>query len=208
FDVPAKMRDGTTLLADVYRPPGDGPSPVVLVRTPYGKQFSATMAVLVARRGFLTVVQDVRGRFASDGEWRPMTNEQEDGYDTVRWAAALPGSSGVVGMLGGSYLGNTQWMAAVARPPELKAIVPAVTWSEPLDGVIMRGGALETGLTTAWSLLQGIDLTIGRWKHDMRELGGRLHALVADIDGLAPSTYWELPAGTPPSLERHDLPGA
>ncbi|MBO0889551.1 MAG: CocE/NonD family hydrolase [Acidothermales bacterium] len=206
FDVPATMRDGTVLLADVFRPAGDGPWPVVLVRTPYGKQYLGTLAYTAVRRGFLTVLQDVRGRFASGGEWEPLTNEEYDGYDTVRWAAALPGSSGAVGMLGASYLGNTQWMAAVARPPELAAIVPSVTWSEPLDGPFMRGGALELGIMANWSLLQGIDTVARRWRHDVPELGRRLHALVADIDALASSTYWELPPGEPPSFARNDVP--
>lgn len=208
FDVAATMRDGTQLVADVYRPPGDGTWPVALVRTPYGKQFVGTMAIAAVRRGFLTVVQDTRGRFASGGEWLPLTHEEQDGFDTVRWAAALPGSSGAVGMLGGSYVGNTQWMAAVARPPELKAVVPTVTWSEPLDGVFKRGGAAETGLMTSWSLLQGLDLTVRTWNDDRLELGRRLYGLVADIDALATSTYWELPAADPPSFARHGIPTA
>ncbi|HEX6447190.1 MAG TPA: CocE/NonD family hydrolase [Streptosporangiales bacterium] len=206
FDVPATMRDGTVLRADVSRPAGDGPWPVLLVRTPYGKQFLGNLAYAAVRRGFLAVLQDVRGRFASGGEWEPLTNEEEDGHDTVRWAAGLPGSSGVVGMLGGSYLGNTQWMAAVARPPELRAIVPSITWSEPLDGPFMRGGALELGVMANWSLLQGMDTVGRRWRHDPAELGKRLHALVRDVDALAASTYWELPAGDPPSFARNDIP--
>src|SRR3954454_21817156 len=94
FDVPATMRDGTVLRADVYRPGGDGPWPVLLMRTPYGKQFLGNAAYAAIRRGFIAVFQDVRGRFASEGEWEPLTNEEQDGDDTVRWAAALPGSSG------------------------------------------------------------------------------------------------------------------
>nr|WP_269066339.1 CocE/NonD family hydrolase [Streptomyces spinoverrucosus] len=64
----------------------------------------------------MVVIQDTRGRFASEGEWEPFTYEESDGYDTVRWAAALPGSNGSVGMIGGSYFGNTQWMAALSKP--------------------------------------------------------------------------------------------
>ncbi|WP_051858061.1 CocE/NonD family hydrolase [Streptomyces cellulosae] len=132
FDVPAEMRDGTVPRADVYRPGGAGPWPVLLARLPYGKQ-TPVMTVLLdplaaARRGFLVVIQDTRGRFASEGEWEPWTYEESDGYDTVRWAAGLPGSNGSVGMIGGSYFGNTQWMAALSKPPELKAIAPLITW--------------------------------------------------------------------------------
>ncbi|MEU0589524.1 CocE/NonD family hydrolase [Streptomyces sp. NPDC006132] len=118
FDVPAEMRDGTVLRADVYRPGGSGPWPVLLSRLPYGKQLALAIAVLdplaAARRGFMVVLQDTRGRFASEGEWEPWTHEESDGYDTVRWAAALPGSNGSVGMFGASYFGNTQWMAALS----------------------------------------------------------------------------------------------
>jgi predicted acyl esterase len=105
FDVPAQMRDGTVLRADVYRPGGTGPWPVLLSRLPYGKQMPMVAVVLdpltAARRGFMVVIQDTRGRFASEGEWEPWTHEESDGYDTVRWAAALPGSNGSVGMIGG-----------------------------------------------------------------------------------------------------------
>jgi len=93
-DVPATMRDGVVLRADVYRPTGDGPWPVLLARLPYGKNqpmlAAMTDPVGKARRGFIVVVQDTRGRYSSDGEWDPFTFESDDGYDTVRWAAALP----------------------------------------------------------------------------------------------------------------------
>ncbi|MFI1052905.1 CocE/NonD family hydrolase, partial [Streptomyces griseoruber] len=83
FDVPAEMRDGTVLRADVYRPGGAGPWPVLLSRLPYGKQMALAIALLdplaAARRGFMVVLQDTRGRFASDGEWEPLTYEESDG---------------------------------------------------------------------------------------------------------------------------------
>jgi predicted acyl esterase len=80
----------------------------------------------------------------------------------VRWAAALPGSNGSVGMIGGSYFGNTQWMAALSKPPELKAIAPLITWSDPDDGLFSRGGAIELGITVPWSLMQGADTLMRR----------------------------------------------
>jgi putative CocE/NonD family hydrolase len=93
-DVPARMRDGTVLRADVYRPGGTGPWPVLLSRLPYGKQTPVMTVMLdppaAARRGFMVVIQDTCGRFASEGEWEPFTYEESDGYDTVRWAAAPP----------------------------------------------------------------------------------------------------------------------
>lgn len=125
-DVAAAMRDGTVLRADVYRPVGDRRWPVLLVRLPYGKQMPTLIALLdplaAARWGFVVVIQDTWGRFASDGDWEPWTFEENDGYDTVPGAAELPGSNGNVGMFGGGYFGNVQWMAALSKPPELKAI--------------------------------------------------------------------------------------
>lgn len=99
----------------------------------------------MARHGFIVVAQDTRGRCASDGEWEPWTYEADDGDDTVRWSAALPGANGTVGIFGRSYYGNTQWMAELSKPPELKAIAPMLTWSEPEDGLFYRGGAIELG---------------------------------------------------------------
>ncbi|MFI1354468.1 CocE/NonD family hydrolase [Streptomyces sp. NPDC020898] len=210
FDVPAQMRDGTVLRADVYRPGGTGPWPVLLSRLPYGKQTPMMSVVLdplaAARRGFMVVVQDTRGRFASEGEWEPWTYEESDGYDTVRWAAALPGASGSVGMLGASYFGNTQWMAALSKPPELKAIAPMVTWSDPDDGLWTRGGAIELGITAPWTLIMGADALMRRHSTDPGALVGSLGTLVQDLDGLADGGYGELPAGRFPAFARHDLP--
>lgn len=209
-DVPATMRDGTVLRADVYRPATGGPYPVLLSRLPYGKSVPAMTAILdplgLARDGFIVVLQDTRGRFASEGEWEPWTYEADDGYDTVRWAAALEGSNGRVGMLGSSYLGNTQWMAALSKPPELKAIAPQVTWSEPNDGLFARGGAIELGITLPWSLMQGADLLTRRHADDPAALGPALGALINDLDQAATSGYWELPAGRHPAFQRHGIP--
>ncbi|MEU9172903.1 CocE/NonD family hydrolase [Streptomyces sp. NPDC048420] len=139
------------------------------------------------------------------GEWEPWTYEESDGYDTVRWAAALPGSNGSVGMIGGSYFGNTQWMAALSKPPELKAIAPLITWSDPDDGLFSRGGAIELGITVPWSLMQGADTLMRRHRTDPGALVGSLGGLVRDLDGLADGGYGELPAGRFPAFVRHDL---
>ena len=161
-DVEATMRDGTVLRADIYRPTAGGPWPMLLVRTPYGKQDSDIVAlldpVLAVRRGYLVVIQDTRGRYRSEGQWVPLVHERDDGYDTVRWAARLPGANGRVGMYGPSYLGHVQWAALAARPPELVAAVPEFTWSDPEDGLVARGGARELGLLTQWSETVDYDL--------------------------------------------------
>ena len=131
-DVAVAMRDGVTLRADVLRPRGGGPFPVLVYRTPYGKEFALedyTTFRHAVEHGYAVVVQDVRGRFASDGEFRPYQNEGRDGYDTIEWAARQPWSNGSVGTFGLSYPGAVQWLAAVENPPHLKAMVPAMTFS-------------------------------------------------------------------------------
>ena len=126
FDVETQMRDGTILRANVYRPVGEGQWPVLLTRLPYGKDLPLGSAALdpaqVARRGYVVIVQDTRGRFMSEGEWVPFINEALDGVDTIEWAAQLPYSNGKVGMYGISYFGFTQWSSAVYQPPTLKAL--------------------------------------------------------------------------------------
>jgi uncharacterized protein len=209
FDVPARMRDGVTLRANVYRPEGDGPWPTLLTRTPYEKNASVEASSLdpihAARRGFMVVVQDTRGRFASEGEWAPLRFEREDGYDSVEWAARLPGSNGRVGMFGESYCGNTQWMAAVERPPSLAAIAPAVTWCEPLDGLFARGGAIELGLALSWTLLTGAGYLASLPISDV-ERERRFALLLDDYDRLWKQGYWDLPIDDMAILRRHQVP--
>jgi len=101
--------------------------------------------------GYLVVVQDTRGRYTSEGEWYPFLHESNDGYDTVEWVAALPNSNGKVGMMGGSYVGATQMLAAIAHPPHLAGICPVVTASNYHDGWTYQGGALEQWFDQNWT---------------------------------------------------------
>jgi putative CocE/NonD family hydrolase len=133
-NVPVPMRDGVVLRADVMRPAEDGTFPVLVYRTPYGKdsaQQEYTTFKHAAERGYSVVIEDVRGRYRSDGDFRPYENEGRDGYDTIEWAASQPWSNGAVGTFGLSYPGAVQWLAAVQSPPHLKAMVPAMTFSTP-----------------------------------------------------------------------------
>ncbi len=133
-DVAVPMRDGVVLRADVYRPAQGGPFPVLVYRTPYGKHQAAesyqTHLKAVAR-GYAVLLQDVRGRYASEGRFDPYRQEGADGYDTIEWAAVQPWSSGTVGTYGLSYPGAVQWLAAMEAPPHLVAMVPAMTFSSP-----------------------------------------------------------------------------
>ena len=126
------MRDGVVLRADVRLPSGKGPFPVLVYRTPYGEknaQREYTTFQHAVERGYAVVVQDVRGRYGSDGVFAPYQNEGRDGYDTIEWAAKQPWSNGKVGTFGLSYPGAVQWLAAVENPPHLAAMVPAMTFS-------------------------------------------------------------------------------
>jgi hypothetical protein len=133
-DVAIPMRDGVVLRADVYRPDGDGRFPVLVYRTPYGKHEAAESDGIhqkAVERGYAVILQDVRGRYASDGHFDPYRQEGRDGYDTIEWAAAQPWSDGRVGTYGLSYPGAVQWLAAMEQPPHLVAMAPAMTYSSP-----------------------------------------------------------------------------
>src|SRR5580658_3816412 len=149
--VPVKMRDGVTLRADIYRPKVDGKFPVLLTRTPYDKAGQVHYGLKAAARGYVLIAQDVRGRYASEGDWYPFKYESQDGYDTVEWAAALPYSNGKVGMYGGSYVGATQYLAAIAQPPHLAGICPNYTASNYHDGWTYQGGAFEQWFNESWT---------------------------------------------------------
>ncbi len=209
FDVPARMRDGVILRANVYRPVGDGTWPVLLTRLPYGKDFPGGTSVMdpaqVARRGYVVIVQDTRGRMASEGEWVPFNNEANDGYDTIQWAAQLAYSNGSVGMYGASYYGFTQWSAAVLTPPALKAMVPFITWNDPLNGVVFRGGALELGSAASWNLMMGLDEMIRRYRDNPQALGRAIYMLAKEMDALGTTGYWTLPLREFAPIQRHDI---
>ncbi len=133
------------LRADVMLPSDSGKYPVLVYRTPYGKdRVSSEWTTLqkVVARGYAVVIQDVRGRYASDGEFVPYQNEGRDGYDTIEWAAAQRWSTGVVGTFGLSYPGAVQWLAAVENPPHLKAMIPAMTFSTPRN-FFYSGGVFD-----------------------------------------------------------------
>jgi len=131
-DVAAPMRDGVKLFANIYRPDADGKFPVILIRTPYNKQrycAYSSFPLYAAQKGYVVIIQDIRGRYASEGEFLPYVQDFNDGYDSVEWAAALPYSNGKVGTQGCSYLGGVQWKIAAAAPRHLVAIFPQCTSS-------------------------------------------------------------------------------
>ena len=159
------MRDGIVLRADLYRPPGSGRFPVLVHRTPYSRTESPPDPLVLAavRRGYAVVLQDVRGRYGSGGVFEAYRQEGRDGFDTIEWAARQAWSNGAVGTFGLSYPGAVQWLAAVERPPSLKAMVPAMTFSTPenfwYSGGVWDGSWLDwTWLNIAPDLRRRLDV--------------------------------------------------
>jgi len=205
-NVAIPMRDGVILRADVLRPAESGKFPVLVYRTPYGKdaaQAEYTTFRHALERGYAVVIEDVRGRYHSDGEFRPYENEGRDGFDTIEWAASQPWSNGAVGTFGLSYPGAVQWLAAVASPPHLKAMVPAMTFSTP-QNFFYAGGTWDLSWiewiwdNNAWDVraknnLPGprtYDESLAAWKDEGPKMLGTLPLLaVEQLRPVAPYYY-------------------
>lgn len=163
------MTDGTVLSTDIYRPDKRGTFPVILVRTPYTKvsEKYLKMGKYWANHDYVFMVQDVRGRGDSEGQFTPFVFEASDGNDAINWAADQPWSSGKVGMMGNSYLGWTQLYAAITKNPHLAAIIPTVAPPDPDRNFPMDGGVLMPA-AAAWLVsldghvnqnLEGLDVS-------------------------------------------------
>ena len=152
FDVRVPMRDGTELSADVYRPDREGTFPVILVRTPYNNNSDGSVDTgkFFAEYGYAVVLQDVRGRWDSDGSFHAFVNEARDGYDTHEWAGTQPWSNGKVGTLGGSYVGLTQLLPSFLASSYLWAMVPIVTTSDVYNNWMYSDGAFQLGFSLSW----------------------------------------------------------
>jgi putative CocE/NonD family hydrolase len=161
------MRDGVDLAANIFRPDKPGKFPVLVVRTPYGKNSGQHFGFgrFFAGKDYVYIAEDSRGRHDSEGTFHGMHDEAEDGYDTIEWAAAQPWSDGNVGTMGGSYGGENQWMAAVTRPPHLKAMIALVSPPGPWYNIPFQYGALVL-LTLDWDIM-----TSGHASQNSRELG-------------------------------------
>ncbi|MER3436017.1 MAG: S15 family X-Pro dipeptidyl-peptidase [Leptolyngbya sp. ERB_1_1] len=149
-------RDRIRLDADVYYPDAEGTFPVLLMRQPYGRAIASTVVYAhpfwYAAQGYIVVIQDVRGRGTSEGEFKLFENEIEDGFDTVNWAAGLPRSNGKVGMYGFSYQGMTQLYASIDRPEALKAICPAMLAPDLYHDWAYENGAFCLFANLGWAI--------------------------------------------------------
>jgi putative CocE/NonD family hydrolase len=152
-DVPVAMRDQARLLADIYRPDSSGRFPAILIRGPYGRgaDIPPDGVAHFAARGYVVVIQSVRGTAGSQGEFQPWLNERKDGYDTIDWASRQEWSNGRVCMMGLSYLGQTQWAAAVEGHPALKCIIPEVSGTDHMLDTPYDHGVLRLDLLS-WAL--------------------------------------------------------
>jgi uncharacterized protein len=155
-DVMVEMRDGTRLATDVYRPTGAARHPVLVHRTPYDKSSGYTYRlvlnpVVAAARGYAVVVQDCRGRFASDGDWTPFVHEVDDGWDTLEWAAGQPWSNGDTAPYGSSGVGISALAAAGSGHESVKCCALYMVAVNPHEGMIYSGGAFELGNALHWS---------------------------------------------------------
>ena len=188
-NIEVPMRDGCVLRADLFRPDTPEKLPVLLNRTPYNKAmpmvFTGTLdAIRAAEAGYNVVVQDCRGRFASDGVWDCFTVEPRDGYDTIEWVARQPWADGKVGTYGASYMGATQWLAAKEAPPSLKAMVPSITASDYHDGWTYQGGAFSLFFNVSWTMAALAPARLLRERSDNPGVLGELGAVMESIDSM------------------------
>src|SRR5262245_9546569 len=156
INVRVPMRDGVELSTDIYRPDADGRFPVLVTRTPYGKDWSAGISggpyehLFYAERGYAVVQQDSRGRIDSAGTFEPFRDDANDGFDTDEWIGQQPWSNGKVGGLGQSYYGLTQRHQAIKGSKYLTTIAPVMTTIDTYNNWIYHDGAFHLGFAMGW----------------------------------------------------------
>jgi putative CocE/NonD family hydrolase len=201
--VRARMRDGVDLVSDHYYPPQPGPQPTLLMRQPYGRDIASTVVyahpVWFARRGYNVVIQDVRGRGDSEGDFYPFRHEGADGADTIAWLRTRPESNGRIGMYGFSYQGMTQLLAAAEQPEGLLCISPGMTVCDLYHGWFYQQGALRLASTLGWGLQL---LKADARRKQLREASDRLELAWAQLA----SQTSVLPVRAHPALHGEGLP--
>ncbi len=150
-NVRVAMRDGVSLATDLYFPV-ESPQkvPAVMIRTPYNRKSQATAANLFAGQGYITVVQDVRGKFDSGGVFTVSANDTRDGSDLMDWIAAQPWSTGKVGTYGCSYVGEDQIELSKIRNPHHSAMIAQAAGGAYRYAGLVTGGALELAMASEW----------------------------------------------------------
>ncbi|WP_068673592.1 CocE/NonD family hydrolase [Oceanobacillus sp. Castelsardo] len=195
-NVPCTLSDGTILRSDVYRPDDGERYPVLMLRLPYDKEtpryYDEYLEVpRMVQAGYVVILQDVRGRFASEGEFYPFIYEGRDGYEAVEWAAKLPYSNGKVGLFGMSYHGYTQLAAAVENPPSLKAIAPVMTGADLMGNFLGKEGMPQaTANLETWVLGSMLEDELKRKGNFDEEKFNYYLENMAEWLSYAPSNEW------------------
>ena len=201
--VECRLGDGTVLVSDHYYPAGDGPWPTLLMRQPYGRDIASTVVyahpVWFARHGYHVVIQDVRGRGASSGEFYPFRHEVRDGAQTIEWLRAHPASNGRIGMYGFSYQGATQLLAAAEQPPGLVCIAPHMTAADLHHGWFYHQGALRLSSTFGWGIQM---LREDARRKGLRAASDRLEDAWANLR----AQFGHVPYGAHPAIADPALP--
>lgn len=197
------MPDGVRLVSDHYYPVEPGPQPTLLMRQPYGRDIASTVVyahpIWFARHGYNVVIQDVRGRGDSEGEFYPFRNERADGAATIAWLRSRPESNGRIGMYGFSYQGATQFLAAAAQPEGLVAIAPGMAATDLYKGWFYHNGALRLASSLAWGLQL---LKVDARRLRLREASDKLEQAWADVR----NQFGVLPFREHPALQSPGLP--
>jgi putative CocE/NonD family hydrolase len=203
-----RMSDGVELVSDHYYPPAhppseDGPHPTLLMRQPYGRDIASTVVYAhpawFARHGYNVVIQDVRGRGDSEGEFYPFRNEARDGAETIAWLRGRPESNGRVGMYGFSYQGMTQLLAAAEQPEGLICIAPGMTAGDLYHGWFYHNGALRLASSLGWGLQM---LKADTRRKSLRDASDRLEQAWANLAGQASIA----PLRSHPALQGQGVP--
>ncbi len=199
-----RLSDGVSLVSDHYYPPGTGPWPTLLMRQPYGRDIASTVVyahpVWFARHEYHVVIQDVRGRGASEGEFYPFRNESRDGAETIAWLRNQPACNGRIGMYGFSYQGATQLLAAAEQPDGLQCIAPHMTAADLYYGWFYHHGALRLSSSLGWGIQM---LREDARRKGLHETSRRLEAAWANVRAQAA----HLPYGQHPAITDPALPG-
>lgn len=198
------LSDGTILVSDHYYPPGTGPWPTLLMRQPYGRDIASTVVyahpVWFAAHGYHLVIQDVRGRGESGGEFYPFRNEGHDGAETIAWLRRHPACNGRIGMYGFSYQGTTQLLAAAEKPVGLQCIAPHMSAADVYHGWFYHHGALRLSSSLGWGIQM---LREDARRRGLREASDRLESAWTSVRAQA----MHVPYGDHPAISDPALPG-
>ena len=197
------MSDGIALVSDHYAPASGGALPTILMRQPYGRDIASTVVyahpIWFARQGYNVVIQDVRGRGDSEGDFYPFLHEEKDGAETIAWLRSLPESNGKVGMYGFSYQGMTQFLAAAAKPEGLVCIAPAMAAHDLFRGWFYNNGALKLASSLGWGLQM---LKEDARRRGLRNASGRLEQAWSAL----PAQLQQTPYSAHPAIQGEGLP--